>query len=122
MVLIISLVSARPSYGYCRITALLNRQLRNKELLPVNHKWAYCIMHINNLLLAGKCPERSGHTHDRKVEIMRSNLRWCGDRFELSSWTADIIRDAFKIDATTVISSRGALSQMSELAGRVCAI
>ena len=35
--LIMALVSARPSYGYRRITAVLNRQLRNQGLPPVNH-------------------------------------------------------------------------------------
>ena len=35
---IMALVSARPTYGYRRITAILNRQLRKEGLAPVNHK------------------------------------------------------------------------------------
>jgi len=31
-------VRARPFYGYRRITAILNRQLRSEDLAPVNHK------------------------------------------------------------------------------------
>jgi len=49
------LVAERPTYGYRRITALLNRELRSHGLPPVNHKRVYRIMNTNNLLL-----ERSG--------------------------------------------------------------
>lgn len=36
--LVTALVTARPTYGYRRITAVLNRQLRTEGLAPVNHK------------------------------------------------------------------------------------
>ena len=35
--LITTLVAARPTYGYRRITAILNRKLRAEGLTPVNH-------------------------------------------------------------------------------------
>jgi len=35
--LITALVAARPTYGYRRITAILNRQLRTTGATPVNH-------------------------------------------------------------------------------------
>ena len=35
--LITALVIARPTYGYRRITAVLNRQLRAEGLAPMNH-------------------------------------------------------------------------------------
>jgi putative transposase len=97
--LITALVAARPSYGYRRIAAVLNRQLRARGLSPVNHKRVYRIMQTNNLLLARKYTERPGHTHDGKVIVMRSNLRWCSDGFEFACWNGDIIRGAFIIDA-----------------------
>ena len=50
--LITALVAARPTYGYRRIGAILNRQLRQKGLAPVNHKRVYRIMRAHNLLLA----------------------------------------------------------------------
>jgi putative transposase len=34
---IATLVTSRPTYGYRRITAILNRQLRSECLAPVNH-------------------------------------------------------------------------------------
>jgi putative transposase len=35
--LITTLVSARPMYGYRRVTALLNRRMRESGAKPVNH-------------------------------------------------------------------------------------
>lgn len=97
--LISKLVAARPTYGYRRITAILNRQLRSDGLAPVNHKRVYRIMRAHNLLLARKYSERPDHIHDGRVIVMRSNLRWCSDGFEFTCWNSDIIRGAFIIDA-----------------------
>lgn len=97
--LIIALVAARPTYGYRRITAVLNRQLRSDSMAPVNHKRVYRTMKAHNLLLARKYSERPEHVHDGKVIVMRSNLRWCSDGFEFVCWNGDIVRGAFIIDA-----------------------
>ena len=97
--LITKLVAARPTYGYRRITAILNRQLRGDGLAPINHKRVYRIMQLHNLLLARRYSERPDHIHDGKVIVMRSNLRWCSDGFEFTCWNGDIIRGAFIIDA-----------------------
>jgi transposase InsO family protein len=97
--LIDKLVTARPTYGYRRITAVLNRQLRDQGLAPVNHKRVYRIMKANSLLLARKYTDRPEHAHDGKVVVMRSNLRWGSDGFEFTCWNGDIVRGAFIIDA-----------------------
>lgn len=97
--LITALVAARPTYGYRRITALLNRHLRATGAAPVNHKRVYRIMRGQNLLLARRYTERSDRTHNGKVVTLRSNLRWCSDGFEFTCWNGDIIRGAFTIDA-----------------------
>ena len=73
--MITALVAARPTYGYRRITALLNRQLRAAEAAPINHKRVYRIMQAHNLLLARRYTVRSDHAHDGKVVTLRSNLR-----------------------------------------------
>ena len=99
MPLITALVAVRPSYGYRRITAVLNRQLRAQGLAPANHKRVYRIMQANSLLLARKYAGRSELAHDGKVVVMRSNLRWCSDGFEFTCWNGDIVRGAFIIDA-----------------------
>ena len=97
--LVTALVSARPTYGYRRIGAILNRQLRSEGLAPVNHERVYRTMQTHSLLLARKYTERPEHVHDGKVIVMRSNLRWCSDGFEFSCWNGDIVRGAFIIDA-----------------------
>ncbi len=97
--LITALVAARPAYGYRRITALLNRQLRAEGSEPVNHKRVYRIMQGRNLLLARRYTDRSDRAHYGKVVTMRSNLRWCSDGFEFTCWNGDIVRGAFIIDA-----------------------
>jgi transposase InsO family protein len=96
---IMAIVAARPTYGYRRVTAILNRQRRSQGAEPVNHKRVYRIMQAHGLLLARKYTERPEHTHDGKVIVMRSNLRWCSDGFEFTCWNGEIIRGAFIIDA-----------------------
>ena len=56
-------------------------------------------MQANSLLLARKYTERPEHSHDGKVIVMLSNLRWCSDGFEFTCWNGDIVRGAFIIDA-----------------------
>ena len=97
--LITTLVAARPTYGYRRITALLNRQLRADGATPINHKRVYRIMQAHSLLLARHYTVRPDHAHDGKVVTLRSNLRWCSDGFEFACWNGEIVRGAFLIDA-----------------------
>ncbi len=96
---ILGLVAKRPTYGYRRITAVLNRELAENGGNPVNHKRIYRIMQANNLLLARKYTIRPEHLHEGKVIVMRSNLRWSSDGFEFTCWNGEVVRGAFIIDA-----------------------
>ena len=93
------LLAKRPTYGYRRLTALLNRELRAVGLPSVNHKRVYRIMTNNSLLLERSGFDRPERTHDGKVVMMRSNLRWCSDGLEFTFWNGNVIRAAFLIDA-----------------------
>ena len=93
------LVTARPTYGYRRITAVLNRELKAEALPPANHKRVYRLMQMHQMLLARLYTERPDHIHDGKVVVMRSNLRWCSDGFEFTCWDGAIVRGVFIIDA-----------------------
>jgi len=106
---ITALVTVRPTYGYRRITAILNRQLRSEGLAPVNHKRVYRIMKAHSLLLARKYTERPEHVHDGKVIVLRSNLRWCSDGFEFT-WLGTATSSAVPSSSTrmTARSSPGA--------------
>jgi transposase InsO family protein len=97
--LIRKLVSKRPTYGYRRITAILNRLRRQDGHQLVNHKRVYRIMQRNEMLLARRYTERPDLPHDGKVIVMRSNLRWCSDGFEFTCWDGNVVRAAFIIDA-----------------------
>lgn len=97
--LIRRLVEERPTYGYRRITALLRRQLARENGPAINHKRVFRIMRQHGLLLARHTAERVGRTHDGKVIVMRSNLRWCSDGLEFTCWNGDVVRMAFAIDA-----------------------
>ena len=46
-----TLIDERPTYGYRRIGALLNRIRKASGLTPFNHKMVYRLMKQNNLLL-----------------------------------------------------------------------
>jgi putative transposase len=93
------LVDARPTYGYRRIAALLNRERRAADQAPVNAKRIHRIMGNNAMLLEKHTAVRKGRVHDGKVMVMRSNLRWCSDGLEFACWNGELIRLAFIIDA-----------------------
>jgi transposase InsO family protein len=57
------------------------------------------IMKRQGLLLQRHTSRRKGRLHDGKVVVMRSNLRWCSDVFEITCWNGDIVRIVFVIDA-----------------------
>jgi putative transposase len=92
-------VDQRPTYGYRRITALLNRERAKAGDPPVNRKRVHRIMQRHAMLLERHTGRREGRAHDGKVMVMRSNLRWCSDSLEFTCWNGDIIRMAFIIDA-----------------------
>jgi putative transposase len=88
----------RGSYGYRRITTLLNHRLRMEGKNKVNHKRVYRIMKMNKLILSayGKKPAR---THDGKIITLKSNTRWCSDAFTIQCQNGD------RVFARTVIES-----------------
>jgi putative transposase len=92
-------VDERPTYGYRRVTALVNRELARQRLPPANRKRVHRIMQRHALLLEPHTGRREGRIHDGKVMVMRSNLRWCSDGLEFTCWNGEIIRLAFIIDA-----------------------
>ncbi len=116
--LVIALVASRSTYGYRRITALLNRQLRAAEAAPVNHKRVYRIMQAHSLLLARRYTVRPDHAHDGKFVTLRSNLRWCSDGFEFTSGRVTWCAAPSSSTPTIARSSPGGPSPMPALANR----
>jgi putative transposase len=93
-----SLVDERPTYGYRRITALMNRERLKNSLPRLNHKRIYRLMSQNRMLLqryTGKPPTRA---HEGTIITIRSNLRWTSDGLEISCWNGEVVRVAFALD------------------------
>ena len=92
------LTDARPTYGYRRITALLNRARRASGAKPVNHKRVFRLMAQGKLLLQPHVGQRPVRTHEGSVIASASNQRWSSDGLEISCWNGEIVRVVFAID------------------------
>jgi putative transposase len=91
------ITEARPTYGYRRVTALLNLELKKHEKMAINHKRVYRIMKHNCLLLQ-RHTGKSNRTHDGQVITLRSNTRWCSDSFVIQCWNGDRVHVVFALD------------------------
>lgn len=90
-------VEARGSYGYRRVTALVNRARAARGQRAVNHKRVYRIMRDADLLLA-RHTGKPTRTHDGRVITLKSDLRWCSDAFEIRCWSGERVQVAFALD------------------------
>jgi transposase InsO family protein len=95
--LIRKIADARPTYGYPRITALLNRKLTELGRPRVNRKRVYRIMAIHNLLLQ-RHTGRPTRTHNGEIITLKSNTRWCSDVFAIQCWNGELVWVAFSLD------------------------
>ncbi len=66
----------RGSYGYRRITTLLNHRLLMEGKNKVNHKRVYRIMKLNKLLLPAY-GKKSTRTHDGKIMALLQKTNSC---------------------------------------------
>ncbi len=87
----------RPTYGYKRITAMLNRKRIVDNKGRVNRKRVYRIMDMNDLLFK-KYPARMRHPGTGKIMTLHSNTRWCSDGFELQCFNGEKVYVAFSLD------------------------
>lgn len=78
------LTDARPTYGYRRITALLNRARRASGAELINHKRVFRLMAQGQLLLQPHVGHRLIRAHEGRVIALASNQRWSSDGLEIS--------------------------------------
>lgn len=88
----------RPTYGYRRVTALLNRARRNSGVPAINRKRVLRLMRQASLLLQPHTARRPIRAHEGTVIAPASNQRWASDGFEIPCWNNEVIRVAFAID------------------------
>ena len=87
----------RPTYGYKRITAMVNRKRMVDSLGKINKKRVYRIMKINGLLLP-KTDKLRNHDSTGKVMTLHPNTRWCSDCFEIKCFNGEKVYVTFSLD------------------------
>jgi putative transposase len=92
-----TITDARPTYGYRRVTQLLNLELEKKENARVNPKRIYRIMKAQGLLLQ-RHTGRPLRQHAGKIITIASDTRYCSDAFSIQCWNADRVHVVFSLD------------------------
>jgi putative transposase len=92
--LIQAVMKERPSYGYKRITAMVNKRFERKY----NRKRVYRLMRKAGLLLPKHPARRDEHAGTGQVMVPKSNMRWCSDCFEIRCWNDERVYVAFAMD------------------------
>lgn len=92
------LASARPTYGYRRLWALLRRARRERGESPVNAKRVYRIAKAEKLLLQRYTGSPPVRVHEGTIEVERSDMRYCSDGFEIGCDNGERVRVAFSLD------------------------
>ncbi|MGK7871295.1 DDE-type integrase/transposase/recombinase [Falsiroseomonas sp. E2-1-a20] len=93
-----AITDARPTYGYRRVTALLNRSRRSSGEPLINHKRIFRLMRLSSLLLQPHTGRRPIRAHEGTVVAPASNQRWASDGLEIPCWNGEVVRVAFAID------------------------
>lgn len=92
-----AIIKLRPTYGYKRVTAILNKQRRVLNLKNLNRKRIYRIMKMNGLILPKSIRTRYHHPTG-KVMTLFSNTRWCSDSMEIKCFNGEKVYVAFVLD------------------------
>ena len=91
------ILSVRPTYGYRRVTAVLNANRYQRGIPTINHKRVYRLMRENGLLL-NRFPMKPVRVHDGKIITLKSNVRWCSDGFYITCDNGERVQVAFSLD------------------------
>ena len=110
---VLEVTKTRGTDGYPRVTARINRERRKQRLPLWNRKRIYRVMAMNQLLLQ-KRANRNSRPHLGKVIVMKSNVRYCSDIFQIQCWNGESINVAFSLDccdreAMSFVAERRAL-------------
>jgi putative transposase len=94
---ILKILKFRPTYGYKRITAILNKERLCLGFPAYNKKRIHRVMELNGLLLSNRKKVRE-HQKTGKIETLLSNTRWCSDGFEVHAYNGEKVFVAFSLD------------------------
>lgn len=89
-------IQHRETYGYKRTTVLVNR----KYAAQYNQKRIYRLMDMHGLLVPKNqySVKKDGRKHEGKVSVLKSNMRWCSDSFQIKCWNGEKVHVAFSMD------------------------
>lgn len=112
-----NILKKRPTYGYKRVTAMLNQKQRLKGLPVFNRKRVYRIMSMNGLVLPKSIGRERKHAPTGKVITLHSNTRWCSDCFEIKCFNGEKVYVGFTLDChdrecLAVVSSKEPLNSI----------
>jgi transposase InsO family protein len=93
-----AITDERPTYGYRRVAALLNRARRSSGEPPVNRKRVLRLMGKAALTLQPCTGRRIGRAHAGTVVAPASNRRWASDGLAIRCWNGETVHVAFAID------------------------
>lgn len=93
-----AVTDARPTYGYRRVAALLNRARRAAGEPPVNRKRVLRLMRRASLTLQPHTGRRAVRAHEGTVVAPASNQRWASDGLVIPCWNGEAVHVAFAID------------------------
>jgi transposase InsO family protein len=89
-----TVVRERASYGYRRITAVVNRAFGT----AYNRKRIRRVMALNDWTLPRPQRRRSTRAHTGLVQRPRANERWSSDAISLTCWNGELVEIAFAHD------------------------
>lgn len=92
-----SVLEKRPSYGYKRVTAMINKERVRNGLNRYNRKRIYRVMDMNGLIFK-KASRPSEHKRTGEIITLHSNTRWCSDGFEIHCYNGEKVYAAFSLD------------------------
>lgn len=92
-----AIIAIRATYGYRRVTTMVNRQRSLDGRNKINRKRIQRIMRMNGLSLPQTMPMQKG-PHTGVVMTMFPNLRWCSDGMEIRCFNGDKVFVAFALD------------------------
>ncbi len=89
-----AVIRTRASYGYRRVTAMVNRAFGT----GYNAKRIRRVMALNGWTLPPQCHRRTGRAHTGRIRRDGSNERWCSDTLEIACGNGEFVVIAFALD------------------------
>ena len=90
-------IAVRASYGYRRVTTLVNRKRTSEGQCTINRKLVQRVMQMNGLILKPSMPQQR-REHTGKVMTLFPNLRWCSDGLEIRCFNGYKVFVCFALD------------------------